>query len=703
MSDPFVLDKTEYVRQVNPVVDYKKQAVYFLTKMTGKSERECWEFVNNRIRVGQLGIKDPVIRYLERQDNGDRIEKEGTILEYIGESISNNEIIAPTLTTYLSPAIKESLYVAYIESNIAVRNRAKKAQFAAEAIGDLDKKAEENISQTNEKLANNAISGGHVSPSTPLFNKTAHSSLTSNCRTTSGYGNANNEKFLSGNRHYWSPTIVVNNITSIISNTDYPALEKVILKYNIKYPSVEDVMECITYSTNLYWKSNRNIDRIRIYVERLTAIERASFFYTGDFYQLKQLNNDLVLNFLNKLALKSISPVEEPLKILKEIPEDYVSLAHQICSEEMLGKGKKYTELTPDVLNTLASTAKNIQNVINDYSDLIKSLYVTKNVPASVAHIPESIRRVALTSDTDSTIFTVQDWVYWSQGNYVSTTKSIAIAATMIFLASRAIVHILARMSANFGVEEKRIFQTAMKNEFFFPAFVPTNVAKHYFASISSQEGNIKQKLETEIKGVHLKSSNAPKEITKRAKEMIEEILESIRKGEKISLTKYLKEIANKQREIKHSLERGDTKYYRLGEIKLREAYKDPNKSQYVFHELWEKAFMPQYPCGLSLPYSTIKIATTLTSNVATREWLSRLENKEIASGISAWLADCGKVSLPTIQIPIEAVGVYGIPKELLEFVDSRRVISDLTQIFVLIMETLGAYFPKEILIYDLY
>ena len=49
-----------------------------------------------------------------------------------------------------------------------------------------------------------------------------------------------------------------------------------------------------------------------------------------------------------------------------------------------------------------------------------------------------------------------------------------------------------------------------MKNEYKFDVFVPTQVAKHYYASIGCQEGNLYKAQEPEIKGVHLKSSNAP-------------------------------------------------------------------------------------------------------------------------------------------------------------------------------------------------
>jgi multisubunit Na+/H+ antiporter MnhG subunit len=165
---------------------------------------------------------------------------------------------------------------------------------------------------------------------------------------------------------------------------------------------------------------------------------------------------------------------------------------------------------------------------------LIRGLWVTQNVPASLSHFPDSVRRAAITSDTDSTIFTVQDWVIWHQGRVTFNEMGNAVAAVMIFLAAQSITHVLARMSANFGIEEKRLYQIAMKNEFKFDVFVPTDVAKHYFAYISAQEGNLFAKYEKEIKGVHLKSSNAPKAVMKEAEKMMIHIMETVLAEKKI-------------------------------------------------------------------------------------------------------------------------------------------------------------------------
>src|ERR1035437_1349557 len=241
-TNPFVLDRNEYKRDINPIKQYIEQAASYLSIMNNTPIQDNIDFVTNIVKNNVTGkIKDPKVVYLQRKENGDREKLETTLNTYINESLANHELISPTLTTYLNPKIKKSILVENIEYKIKLRGVAKKAMFAADASGDIFTKSLMDKEQTNHKLSNNALSGAHVSASTPMFNKTAHSTLTSTCRSTSGYGNANNEKLLSGNRHYWSPSSVLNNIVSILSNTDYELLDKTMSKYIIHYPSVREI------------------------------------------------------------------------------------------------------------------------------------------------------------------------------------------------------------------------------------------------------------------------------------------------------------------------------------------------------------------------------------------------------------------------------------------------------------------------------
>lgn len=694
VSNPFVLEKHQYKRDLDIFKHYLDDAAQYLHISTKKPLEECRQYVMNQLKPGQMfEFKDPKVYYLQRKDNGDREKTVSTMSKYIGDSVRESQIIAPTLTTYLSPKVNKSVLVNFIDHNVAARSKAKKAMFSAKMNGQKLLEFVKKLEQGNKKISNNSISGAHVSNSTPLYNKTAHSTLTSTCRSTSGFGNANNEKFLCGNRHYWNPKIALNNIISIINHTDYEKFNKAMIDWGIRHPTPEEVMECITYSTDLYWKNNIAISRIRELVYNLTPEQRSAFVYTGDLYHLAKFNDHVVRKFITRLSSAVRERCDDPKTVFKTHREEYRILATQFFPQEMRGMTMEKIE-GKEIEQFIASTVKNIHQTIIDYRSLIEGFWVTDNVPASLAFFPESIRRAALTSDTDSTIFTVQDWVFWKHGNDPGfTPETDATAATMIFLASETITHVLARMSANIGVETERIHQIAMKNEYKFQIFTPTQVGKHYFAYISCQEGNIYKDFDMEIKGVHLKSSNVPSVITDKAEEMMREIMDTVISGRKISLHVMLKKVADVEREVKRSVLAGESTYFRNAQIKTPDSYtKSEEDSPYQHYTMWQEVFAPKYGDAPIPPYAGVKVNVDLKSSTSMKKWVSSIQDKEFAQRLENWIIKSQKLGMQTLILPQESLRLKGMPIEVASVMDIRKIIFDMTGIFYLILETLGYY-----------
>lgn len=698
-QNPFVLSKEEYKRDINFVKHYKEDVAFFLSKMTGDSIEETRKFVNESLAKGGIfELKDPRIVYLERENYSDRFEKEGTLLEYIYGSIAANELIAPTFTTYVPPSERQSILVEFVDDNVAIRSKAKKAMFAAKMANDTNMYNFKNSEQSNAKISNNSISGGHVSASTPLNNKTAHSTLTSNCRCTSGYGNANNEKMLSGNRHYHHPNIVINNIVSIANRTNMYKLEMAMKKFGMHYPTPQEALETVLISSRLYWRSKQKEDFILELLTKLEPIERAAFVYVGDLFHIARYNDSLVRTFIDRLSWPgSNENLENPLDIIHSNREEFISLATQLVPDVM--KGIDWKKLKQDnsedakKLSILAETILNIRDTIEDYRDFIEAFFVTDNVPASLAFFPTSIRRAALTSDTDSTIFTVQDWVLWKTGRMVVDTETNRVAATMIFLAAEAITHILARMSANFGIETKRIHQVAMKNEFKFDVFVPTQVGKHYFANISCQEGNLYIDYEMEIKGVHLKSSNVPASIMKKAEAMMKSIMDAAAAGETISVKEKIEEVAQIEKQILQDAIAGNSNYYRSLQIKSANSYSgELSQSNYSHHFFWDEVFSAKYGVVPEPPYMTYKVPVRLPNPKAIEAWLASIKDLDMQNRARDWIKRNNKNAINTMYLPQQRIQATGIPKEIIPILDMRRTLLDCTTVFYLILETLGYY-----------
>ncbi len=710
-NNPFFKEVDQYKRDFYPLTHYVKQTGYYLHVMTGMDLPFCIEWVKEKLKNKKLeGFRDPMVEYLLRGDNYDREVVLQPLSLVLKDIIKNKEIMAPSLTTYKNEEVEKSLLAVSIDANVTKRSVAKKAMFAFEAEETQAKERGDEIAeamfhsnwffsektQAATKISNNSVSGMHNSAANPLFNPSSHSTLTSNCRMTSGFGNANNEKLLSGNRHYWSANVTMCNIISIISNSDYEKIGKFIEKNNFNIPSAEDVMEVIEYSSTLYWRDSIERKRIWDLVSKLEPLQRAAFVFTGDLYHIRKYNEAYVRDFITKLSVKISDTVHRTKKDMKSLLEEHVIWAHHICAVEMRGKGMKYEEIegTPE-LATLYATSRNISKTLHDYTEFIDTFLMTDNVPASVPRFPDSIRRSALISDTDSTIFTVQEWQMWFHGELAFHPEAVAVGSTMIALASQSICHVLALMSSNAGISKKQLRRIAMKNEFYFPVIIPTRVAKHYFGAISVQEGNVKGETEYEIKGVHLKSSNAPKYVNVESKRMMKEILDTVMRGEKISMVKILKDVTRLENMVRESLIKGEGTFYRGGQIQTLNSYKakdTPAKTNYFHYMMWDEVFSTKYGAIAPPPYRVIKLSTAIDSPTLTQKWLENMDDQQLAERLRTFLAKHGRRSISTFWLPREYIEQYGLPKEFQDAIGVRHMVADVCKVFYIILETLGYY-----------
>lgn len=701
--DPFSKPVTYYTRNYDLFQTYVEDSALHLSLMEGIPIEQAQQFVLSVIKPdGVHPIQVPMARFLQRNQNGDRERRQMPLDSLFKTMRDNNEILAPNLTSYIHPDVKMSLLAKYIAGNLKKRNNAKQEQFAYERAGDMRMMSIKNSAQTSFKIKNNALSGAHSSPYTILWNKSSHSTLTSGCRTATSYGNANNEKFLYGNRHYWSPAVTQNNIISIVRHTDYVQLDAVLEQFGILPPTHEQVMSMIERSTKYYWRDPKFMGRIEQLVRALSPSQRAAVLYTGDLYHLTQVNPDFVRQFLKEMSERTEVPLtpEEVAEWKPKVDGDMGVFISMLCPEYLFNQEEqKYKAMKevkdPHAIGVLYANGKRIYEVQQKYAAVIQAFWVTDNLPSSVYYLPNIIRRGVITSDTDSTIFTVAYWPIWYCQDMAITKQSLAISYTMIYLTSKIIIHILAKFSANCGVAQQDIFRLSMKNEFFFPVFSLTSRAKHYFAFITVQEGTMKLHMETEIKGVALRNSNVPPEITKQAHALMRALMHKVLAGEQVSLRSVLRRVALIEHGIKTSIEQGNFKWLKRMNINQKESYKNQDSNNTSHYDMWEAVFARKYGPAPPLPYRAVKLSVMLDKKSKMKEWLAQLEDRSIAQNMEDWLASSGKTTLGTMLLPEANMQTTGIPKELIGFIDLRNLISQTMEAFYLVLESLG-YFIKD-------
>jgi len=726
MENHFIKPASAYKRDLDVLGNYRRDMALFLSKRTGKPIEDCVAYVQRQTGPGgKFEIVDPALLCLHRNEVGDRGQHETTFTQYLKDIIENRWLFAPSMTVYEHPDVLPSLLSEYITGNITGRGKVKhEAQEAKMAGQEFKLKAEAFLKagdtvqakfmnrqaatmseledlkeneQTTYKIANNSLSGGQASASTILHNKSAHSSLTSTCRVGTSLGNANNEKFLAGNRHYWSPDVVKANIVSIIGHVDYELIAKAMELYGLRAPTVDETMELILYSTQHYWVNKRQVKEIRALVEGLNDLERSAFAYVGDMHHLTKFNDLPMRVFMARLSTKAKVAIDldEAKVLIKGMDNDLKAFVSLLCSDILAGLGLgKLLEQRPDDYALIGATVKNIHQVLSDYAILINAFWVTNNMPASVAWIRDSVRQVAITSDTDSTIFTVQDWVQWYCGKVDFSEEAFAVDYTMVYLATQSIIHVLAQLSTTLGVVPDKLNVFAMKNEFAFSVFSLTSMAKHYFAYKAAKEGNVFSELEEEIKGVYLKDSNCPPDIMKIVTATMCGIMDTVMAGEKIQITKIMQTVADIEHGIISSVMRAESKYLARASVKDAGAYVNPGQSPYQHYLLWERVFREKYGEAPKPPYAAIKVSLDMPNKTAIAGWLESIKDPHIKEQLTRQYD--GKPNATTLLLPKDVVEETGLPTEVLAAMNIRKLVYSTVRPFYLILESLGVFLSND-------
>jgi len=699
MTSPFVNPATEYGRDLNILDAAVKDAAHYISTVEDIPYEEAVAFVQETTgKGGAFEVNDPNTKILHRDAKTGRKKAVIPFSQFLGDIEDNNYLMAPTLTNYTSPHEQRSILSEYIDGNVAKRKVVKKQGQVDKANGDHEAAGIKHVLQSTFKIKNNSISGAHLSAHNSLYLKSAHPTLTSTCRSATSYSNANTERYLMGNRHYRNADIAINNIVAVVRSTDYEKVEKTMTTYNLHYPSAEEVTKAVQRSTDQYWRAPDRFQRIADYIAGLTPIERAAYLYSQDLYHLTEYNPEVVRSLITPLAVKATQPIDNPKEWIEKMDTDITALIGIVNAGEL--KGSTWWDLEkddPHKYALLGAQVKQTFETLEKFSLLINTFWCTDNPPPSMAYFLQSIRKTVIVSDTDSTIFTVQDWVKWyNNGELGFDEVSNSVGAVMVYLTSQTTVHLLAQLSAGMGVVPEHISKLEMKNEFFFPVLSLTTKAKHYFSYISACEGNVYDELEPEYKGVSLKNSKIPKHIMKRFNAFTEGIMTDVMDGKKLSLKSLLQDAVDIEKEITNSLVTGKTEYLQLASVKAKESYKNPESSPYMHYEMWDYVFAPKYGKAPPPPYIGVKLSLDLPNPTAVKVWLSKIEDEDIAFRMEKWLTGQSKKDYKIAVLPIEVVSQVGVPEELLLAKDIRKVCATLLEPFILVLESMGIFMKNQ-------
>lgn len=693
--DHFNRDKSEYRREITILPAYYDQCSHYLSKMRNIPLLEAREFILAELSSGRVSPSIPSAHHLQVTSSGDREKNAISLKDYIARIDEENLLVAPTLTTYVQPEVEESLYARYVTVKVKTRKEFKDLKFEYKMKKDPVMSNRYDLLQNSVKTKINSLSGGHSSRGTIMYMKSGHSTLTSVCRILTSSSNANNEKLLMGNRHYWNPQIALDNLIALAVDSKNHQVVEAIEKYDLHIPSSNEVMEMVYYCTGPYFKDEAIHEHIKKYIDTLSPAEKVFVLYGADLYHLAKHNERLVKGLISNMSRE---PNEGTLGILaaKEVlslvNSDVKALASLICADDIAGRNLgAMKDSDPKVYIKVAETAYNIVNNLDEYGLLIRALYRPNLLPPTFDDIQKMYRRAVPASDTDSSIFTNQWWVQWVTGGSGFSTTAYRTSYVMTFFITQTVINVLAILSRNMGLSQDRLRHFEMKNEYYFPVFVLTLLAKHYTNYMSAQEGNILPELDRQIKGVNLRNSAASPDVMASLNALIDNIMLSVMQEKLISIADIKTTVATIERDIYLDICGGGTKYLRTLQAKDEDSYVQKGDAPAVVqHRFWVEVMASKYGDPPELPYRAVSLKLAVNSKRRMTEWIDGIEDKSLASRLNSWLQSNGKDKLPTVRLPEEVVTKIGIPKEILQVALIRDIVRMIVNPFYIMVSSLG-------------
>lgn len=659
---------------------YHNQAALLLSKVYNVDQEKLKPLVQEVFVPNYNGFKEAKIQVVEKNKYGDRELTVKSARQFFKEVQENNYHLSPSLVAYKHSDEEQSVNSIGTEEFLKARKHFKGKRQEAKAAGDKTAERAFNQIQNALKIFNNAQSGAMSSNGTPLNNKSGHTTLTSTCRVLTSTANICNERLLTGNRLFLNYERTMENFLSLLTATDLPRVQKVMDMLGMAHATTAQVMDMVRRCAHYYWSDRKRMALLEEFVSRLQPIERTVILCVMDLNGLMTTNQKTLTAFLDDWCKVPTIPADAKA-------EDFPAPANTDYYILAITKlGEKPSKLAINHLNAYHLSVE------EKWKDFIEVFMKSRIPPSGIFSIKEMIRESVLTSDTDSSIYTVDNLI----DKYTDDLSvALRLNGVLTYFVRMIAVHQHAQFSKNMNVAEKNLYRLNMKNEYLFGSYVTTLMSKHYFATQMMVEGVLNKEVEMEIKGVHLRSSKVALQIKEFAHQLMRDILDAVYEKRKLDAPAILHQVGNLERQIIKDIEEGSPVWLTRATIKDKAVYSNPDSSIYYYHELWESVFADKYGKAPEIPYTAIKINTNTDSKSRFNEYLETIQDPSLRDRLKNFTE--GKDKLTTFYLPMEMVGsIGGIPKEMIQGADIRSIIKQNLKSVYAVLETTGIYLLND-------
>lgn len=669
---PFV--EVDYTSNRNVVGHWHEQAALYLSLVYKHDYEHILELIRTVFIPNENGFKEAKFKVFQKDKHGDRQAIIQPAREFFQTVEDNNWHLSPSFVAYKNTMEEQSVNASGTEIFIEFRRLYKGKR------GEVPKGSEAwkafNEIQNALKIFNNAQSGGMSSSGTPLFNKSGHTSLTSTCRAVTSTANLTNERLITGNRLLLTYNKTMEYFIAQLRYADRELMQSVINEYNMNYATVPQVMDMVIRCTAYYWNSASNLRAIELFLSDLDQLELTILLCSMDLRGLYTTNPVLMKQYFAEWCHIPEIPADAKA-------EDYPKPANG--DYKILGVTKLGKKATPLQMNHLNAYHVGLEV---KWERFIKAFLKSVIPPTGLFDVKEMVRESVLTSDTDSSIYSVDLII----DDYASDADTgLKFNGVLTYFIRSIAVDQHARLSKNMNVAKKYLHRLNMKNEYLFGSYVTTSMSKHYFALQLMVEGILNDHADLELKGVHLRGVKIALLVRDFTTKLMRKILDALYGRSQLDAAQLLHEVANIERDLIKDIEEGGWGWLTKNGIKSAEAYSTPESSIFYYHEMWEKVFADKYGSAPVLPYKAYKVNLALNNKTKIKRFFDEHRTNDVVAKLEDYIKD--RSNLTSVYIPVDMItAMGGIPKEIMPIVDTRLLISQNLKSVYAILETLGLF-----------
>jgi hypothetical protein len=339
-----------------------------------------------------------------------------------------------------------------------------------------------------------------------------------------------------------------------------------------------------------------------------------------------------------------------------------------------------------------------VEDLWNFYDTFV---FYNRPIYDSVRKMAYGTREAVLYIDTDSNFIALNKWVQqiqheFFQDNFHQDKKEFTfICANILTIFLTTVVDRNLKMYArNCGITDEWAKYLSMKNEFFFWRILFGDVKKRYIDLQMIQEGKLLNNGEgiPEIKGYDFRKS-----VTKEyVREFYTRLcMDEILSPDEVDLRKILHQVDWLKKEVKRSMEAGESMYFKQANVNSPEHYATPMRIAGIKAVMIWNALCPEY--AIELPSDVDIIPIKNLSLKKNKEWLAQTWpelyvklDKEIFSNRNTAIST---MAVNVIAKPKNAN--VPIPEWLPSIMDTSKIVTSTIKLINPIMESLGMKIQK--------